>query len=923
MSSPSPPPRRPEQGRRARAWAAALCLTLALVPGGPAVRPSTGTPAGLAAPGEPGRAAPSPADAAEERIAGRVVDPRGTGIAGARVRAIREPGDAPPGGVAPGDDAREIATDAVGAFALGLPRGRWLIRAAGTGFSDTATVVDVPGSGEITLTLAAVGRIAGQVFGVDGAPAPADIVLAGSGVWPARTVRAGADGRFVLEAVPPGIYEVQARGESGSAEPRRGLEIAAGGRAILSFHLAPGETMLGRVVDAETEAPIASAEIVVMEEALGVAPRALRTSADGSFRIVGLRDQSHSLTIHADGYVPVIARTWEPGEALQVTMERGATLSGVVLDGRRRPIAGARLEVLGEMGDHQPIAMEGARVAFRGEVFRSHEEVGHELATVIGALPVTDDVPAIPLAPPPGSETAFASIAPPSGARSTIAAMPTNAAFVTAGDGTFTITGVPPGHVQVTARQNGYAPASSDRIWVAAGGERRNVEIVLSPAGRIEGRVLDERGRGAGEILIEHRSDAEPWPRVTFTDDRGAFTLSDVAGAVTLRAMLPGRAPIQVRVDVAPGAAERTTIQIPPPGVTFAGRTVDRSGRPIEAAQVRIESMAPGDGASRTVITDPTGRFTLDDAPPGPWRVTADHADYAQAAPIDVDAEGLEAGGREGVRIVVEDGVSATGTVIDRMLGGGVAEAELVLEREGAPPILRTARTDENGAFLIPRALAGTYRARIAASGYRAWEGPLVITSSRRGEVELDAIELESGARIEGDVVDALGRVVRGARIAIEGEPRAIARSDAQGHFALANAGAGSIVLRADHPAAGEIEHALVVHAGRDPAPMVLRLPGRFDPASATSERALRHGVATELTTGQDGAIEIASVVPGSRAEAAGLRAGDLLRAVDGEEVADAGDAERALRGADGVSAVLEVERVGEVFRVRVARETW
>ncbi|WP_236605422.1 carboxypeptidase regulatory-like domain-containing protein [Sandaracinus amylolyticus] len=843
----------------------------------------------------------------DRELAGRVVDPEGRGVPEARVQAVREDVD--------GDVMREVRSGADGAFVLSeLPTGRWTLRASASGFGASATVRDVPGSSEaLVLTIAPVARVAGQVMGIDGAPVSgAEIVLAGSGVWPARTMQTGADGRFVLEDVPPGVYEVQAHASTGAAPPRRGLVIEAGGRAYLTFHLEPGATMVGQVIDGETDAPIAGAQIVVAEGELAIAPRALRSNGEGAFRVAGLASGDHHVTVHAEGYVPVVGARWTPGEPLRLTMERGAVLSGIVLDARRRPVEGARLEVLGESGDRQPIAMDGASVAFRAEVFRAHEQaLGAGPPASLGALEVTSDVPPIPLAPAAyEAPVELASTSAPAAPRMGAIA----SGFVTASDGTFRIEGVPPGHVQLVARKAGFAPGSSERVWVGAGRERDRIEIVLEPSGRIEGEVVDERGDEVASAMIEHRSDAEPWPRVTVSDASGRFVLEDVAGAVTIRANVAGRAPVQVRVDVSAGGRERVRVVLPAPGPSIEGRTVDERGREVASVQVRVESMAPGESAPRVVFSDERGRFAIDDAPPGPWRVSADHADYAQGDPVDLDTIEGE------LRVVVRAGANVRGRVVDAMSGEAIEGASIVIERAEGPPLSRDTRSDAEGSFVIPRAVPASYVATVSAPGFAAWRGEIAVSATRGGEIELDAIELTPGARLEGEVVDALGAVVRGASVSVDGDPARATRTDAHGRFVLDGLGEGSFVILAAHPAAGEVTRTIQVRAMRDPSAIVMRLPQRYDPDEAASERAIRRGVAIEVEDG-DGVVRVSSA--SGRAGQAGLRAGDVLLAIDGELVEHAEDAERLLRGADGVSAVLDLEREGEPFRVRVAREAW
>lgn len=85
------------------------------------------------------------------------------------------------------------------------------------------------------------------------------------------------------------------------------------------------------------------------------------------------------------------------------------------------------------------------------------------------------------------------------------------------------------------------------------------------------------------------------------------------------------------------------------------------------------------------------------------------------------------------------------------------------------------------------------------------------------------------------------------------------------------------------------------------------------------------HGIGTLLQNTADGDIEIIRVYPDSPAEAAGLRVGDVILAVDGTAVSGAdgrsyNDAVNRMRGEDGTSLTLTVLRGGETLEFPVVR---
>jgi hypothetical protein len=786
-----------------------------------------------------------------------------------------------------------------------LAPGDWTIWVRCAGFSDRTVPHRVNGA-PLVISLTRTGRIAGQVLGVDTEPVVAEVTLAGSGVWPPRNTSTDAQGRFVLLDVPPGIYEVQARTADAVAPPRRGLTIEAGSSAFVRFDLERGEAMLGSVTDAETGRGIAHAEVVVMPDALGVAPRVTHSGLDGHFRLDGLRHAPHQVSVYAPEHVPVIGAAWMPGTRLAVRMEPGALIEGSIRDARGEPVAGARIELLGETGDRQPISLDGASLAFRETLYPDRATLTAPSSAASHTLELMETVPPIPDESSVGATV------------SAVVATPAAPTMQSGADGTFVLRGIPPGRVQLIVRAAGYSATTTDRLWITAGHGIQGLDIRLAAAGRIEGRVIDAAGNPVTGASVEHLSDLDPWARLALTDDDGAFVLDDVAGAVTIRPFARGQAGMQVRVEVEPGSTEQITLELPPVGPTLRGVTVDPRGRPIAGAQVRMESMAPGVLPPRVAFSDDAGEFEFEDAPRPPWQLNVDHANHARSAPIDV-----EEAPSAPIRLTLDDAVELTGRLLDPLSGAGVEDGEVVLESERVPPVIRRARADSAGAFVIPRVAAGSYRLVASAEGRVVQASVVEIPPGavRREGFDLPPVELEAAASLEGDVVDSLGRTVQGAEVSVSSRASPPARSDRRGHFVLEGLASGRIECIARHPSVGEAVRVVRVSPERNPAPVVFHLPGRFDPDAEASERALRRGVAIEVAD-DHGAVVVSDVV-GPLAAAAGLRSGDVLLEVDGTEPTEAQAAARRLRGADGVSAVLRLARAGHAFRLRVPREPW
>ncbi|MFO0681817.1 MAG: carboxypeptidase regulatory-like domain-containing protein [Sandaracinus sp.] len=863
----------PRSGLSRRALPALLVLAVcAVLPGGPSARPSIDEAASAAPRAEV--PASEPVTARTLSLSGRLLGPEGEGLAG-HVSAWRED--------APDSPPVEVDCAADGTFTLAdLDESRWVIAASAPGFSEARAVRALPLDGALELRVVRAARVAGRVLGEDGLPAAAEVLIVGSGIWPARSAHADLDGSFAFEQVPPGVYEVEARGALATSEPRRGLVVEEGARIVLTLALTPGRALAGTVVDDATGAPIAGAEIVVAESALSSTPRLARSDASGAFRITGLREGSDVLvTARAEGRVSLVAQPWR-GNDLVLRLRQTGIVEGRVLGEDREPIEGASIEVWGETLDGQPIAVTEGAASFAEHL----HAIG---SSDPSRLEVMADVPPIPI------DALGSSAAAPDDLPSAVHL----ASYRTGPGGRFRLEGVAPGEVEVVARHAGFATGTSARVRVTGGEVTEDVEVVLAPAGRLTGRVVDERGEGVADVRVEARSERDPWPVLAFTDARGEFVIAATGDAV-VRAVPFDRAPAENRVHVDGGAEAETTLQLDPAGLVLEGRVLDPRGFPVEGAQLRIEALRPGTPILRTAFSAEDGTFSAASLPAPPLRITVDQNGYTLGQTVDVET--LEA-----LEIRLEAAVRAEGSVVDAWTGEPVPGARVLLVSTGLPPLARETTVHEDGVFAFPRLGPGTYALRIAAEGYVASEREIVVRATRSGEVELEPVSLDAGQRLEGDVVDHFGSVLEGAVVSIEGLPPSL--TDAQGHFAITAVPAGDVVLHVAHPSAGELDLARHVTRGRDELAIVAHLPGRAD-AEARGPRAAR---ARRVGIDVDAEGTVTAVARASGAERAGILPGDVLVSVDGRP------------GRDGLvgsgPALVTLSRGGAAYVVRVDRE--
>jgi len=225
---------------------------------------------------------------------------------------------------------------------------------------------------------------------------------------------------------------------------------------------------------------------------------------------------------------------------------------------------------------------------------------------------------------------------------------------------------------------------------------------------------------------------------------------------------------------------------------------------------------------------------------------------------------------------------------------------------------------------------AGRLRMTVGLSGYVSVDKTVIVVPPLRADrpVELEPVDLEGGGSVEGQVVDARGDPVRGARVARDTVAnvvpvaglRAADVTGKGGEFRLGDLPEGPVTIEAYAPEAGRGRVTVDVRAGRTTDRVKITLGN--DP-QALADDAAAGGVAITLGAARAGAqgLEVRAVARGSEAERAGVERGDHLVSVDGQPVRTVADAMLRLNGPLADDVVVELERGGDRQKLRVARE--
>lgn len=750
-----------------------------------------------------------------ERLQGSVIDDLGAAIAKARVTLqLQGEGDIEPWSVESDKNGGfSVSTLVIGTYTVDV--------SAEMHERSVRRKIRVPSGEPIKIILRRAASISGRIIQADDKPAAgATVLIAGSGIWPARNVKAGDRGLFEIVGLPSGVYEVRASLGDSVSKPKQGLEIEPGSKNSLTLKLIPGVSLKGKVFDAVNDEPIKNAEVTVGEDSLCFIPIAVRTDVRGEFTASGLLDKPHRVSIRRLGYVPVVNQMRSPGaEVHAFPMRRAAVVAGKVVDNRGAPIEHAVVELLGTSETGEPITMRSEALRFQSSLFESQ---------LRGPLPLTNSkeqlssenlgvtpgvVPMIPSQLEKRSTTSSKKDASASG-------------FVTDKLGRFRIQGVPPGTIQLIARHPEYALTIGKLLSVASGSVTNDITLVMSEGGVIEGRIIDDKGTPVGLVRLEMTVKGDPFPRTTLSSEDGLFRFANVLGPVVITASPIGRPPARTEIEVEPHKVHRVELKVLSGSSTLEGRVLDQRGFPISGAIIRVQSTTKRSPFDITALSESDGSFEVVGLPDPPYRVSASHHEYAESAPVEVSSS------HRRVVINLDTGSKITGTVIDEWHQKPLSRATVELQSSKETKRVKT-RTTNEGRFQFRSVTAGKYYIIVTKKNYVSDRIELDIPSSRRGDttVEIETIYLTPGGSVSGEVVDNRGAVVQNAEVAIGSPPiwKDAIRTDAKGRFRIDGIPSGSLTLSARHKNAGEAElpSPIRIFPLQETPGVLIRLPGR------------------------------------------------------------------------------------------------
>ncbi|HEX7154902.1 MAG TPA: carboxypeptidase-like regulatory domain-containing protein [Thermoanaerobaculia bacterium] len=717
------------------------------------------------------------------------------------------------------DAAAFVRTDEKGAWRL-TPRAP-----GGTARFHAAATAHLPSSTGPVFALAPTSALQGQVVDDEGrAVADADVrveehapdaaIRFRRADGPALRTTSRASGAFHVDVLPRRAYVVRAR-RAGYAPASIVVEklLPGASKRGLRVVLSRGQSAAGEVVEKETSAPIAGAELRLVTATRAALPRWARgdddeaeahefvavTGADGSYRFDHLPPGRFDLAVMADGYapqrVPGLTVTAEQAATFgTVLLERGAIVEGTVVDADDRPLNGATVLV------HPPVA-----AGVRGDaVLRAAADAEETRRGVSGS------------------------------------------------DGSFLVRGLTPGATaDITVRRDGYVTQTRSRVEMPP---LEPLRIVLEPSARISGRVVDDRGDVIAGAVVTAKPAESALPvgldgRLVESDAAGVFVLADLPkSAVALSAVARGflsAEPLVLDLGVRTNVEDvELTLRR---GATVEGVVLTPGGQPAAAARVALRGMLTPErmlerevaGATRT---DGEGRYRLEGVPSGPQSLAASQEGYQSAI-----RELTVQPGQNQLDFRLGEGFAIGGRVTDS--GGAPLGGVAVSLLTSGPGATQNETSAGDGSFRFSGVAPGRFIVSAQKQGYATARQELQLVD--RAIEDLDLQLRQGGGVIAGQILGLTARDLPQLQITAMKRPLAgmdglrDGRANEQFAYRIEGVFPGEWSVTARLPSGRETRRDVTIAAGAADVQVDLE----FEPGVTLSGRVQRRGQPVSAAT--------------------------------------------------------------------------
>lgn len=629
------------------------------------------------------------------------------------------------------------------------------------------------------------------------------------------TAATDSNGNYAISNLPAGTFFVIVTAPAfASAVGGVTLNIGENEEGV-DFVLTPDPgSIRGTVaVSGEPGSVVAGATVDIINQN-GVTVQTTATNVNGEYFVGGLAPDSYTVVANKSGFSPdfvgAVVISDQTTTANLFLSQQFGTISGRVVDQKENPINGNDISV--RLIDENGVILKTILAAQNGTFIFSNIRPGRYLINVTAngfqsaaapVLVVANETAEITVSlmrlsgSVAGGVVNSATEGVIEGAQVTVTD-PNGillATIVTDRTGRFTVSGLPPGTVNITASKNGFGTDSKAAIIEA--GDTATTLLSLSPSpGDLRGAVVNRNTgssiAGASVIVIDFNNTVVATVLTETSGDYGVFNLE--AGSYQVTASAENFDTQITSVEILPAQTTLDNFQLAPNPGNFSGRVTNGlTGEAIAGASVEVRTLGPAGPIVAVTLTNRAGEYVVTGLPPGVYTVVTSKENFGAAEASDQVVSNQTTTQN---LILFPNPVSVNGRVVSSGSGEPLPDTLISLVNSGGA-VVKEVQTDIKGFYLIEQFDAGTYTVVARNQNFQSELKEFSVEAGQTATVNF-ALENNPG-RLAGRVIDAVsGNPISGAVVILydqENRPIADTITDNDGNYEIAGIEPGTITV--------------------------------------------------------------------------------------------------------------------------------
>lgn len=344
----------------------------------------------------------------------------------------------------------------------------------------------------------------------------------------------------------------------------------------------------------------------------------------------------------------------------------------------------------------------------------------------------------------------------------------------TAGNGSYTLTGILPDLYDVRFRGTGFSDLVQTGVSVNANQTTRlNVTLSGSAAGTgtVSGSVQDTAGNPISGATVSVQSGPTSNVQAT-TDASGLYSLANLAaGSYTLAAQRAGFATGQRTVTVAAGTSTQLnfTLVTSTAGTGALQGTITRQDQNIPVSGATV-TLTPPSGSALTVTTGADGTYLFSALTPGTYRLNVTATGFTAVTRTGISVRSGQTT-TSNVSLVTQQGAVGIlqGRVTDQR-GVGLMSITVKLVSGSSTGLMTT--TNASGFYTLSGIVPDAYAVQFSGTGFiQSTLQNVSVAAGVTTTLNASLLPVGAGSTLSGTVFDPLGHPLQGARVVVSTGP--------------------------------------------------------------------------------------------------------------------------------------------------------